>query len=117
MAGCHWPVIIWLLIFAKSPVTIYNMRRREILPLPAETLEKQGKHHGGVLAQRVVAVTQTPVVHQSPLKDCVCFSYVVDGQFFSEETALLPLDGYLPQKFIISPAGFEEMTLSLGDEL
>ena len=103
MAGCHWPVIIWLLIFAKSPVTIYNMRRR--------------KHHGGVLAQRVVAVTQTPVVHQSPLKDCVCFSYVVDGQFFSEETALLPLDGYLPQKFIISPAGFEEMTLSLGDEL
>ena len=42
MAGCHWPVIIWLLIFAKPPVTIYNMRRREILHYLQKPLRNRG---------------------------------------------------------------------------
>lgn len=106
------------MIFVKSPaLDACGIQEAGGFVLSAKTFEKQGKHHGGVLAQRVVAVAQTPVVHQPPLKDCVRFSYVVDGQFFSEETALLSLDGYLPQKFIISSAGLEEMPLSLGDEL
>ena len=82
-----------------------------------QPVQKPWQHLLGILADGVIAVGDTPVIHDGALKDGVGLGDVVHGEIVAEEAGFLAIDGDLPQQPVVGAVGIQKMALPLGGQL
>ena len=86
-------------------------------PAAPESLQEHRHHLVRIPGKGILAATQAPVVHKSPLEHGVAVHNLVHRQVCPQLPVLLPFLYYLPQKLKVGAVPVQQAFLAPGCEL